>query len=653
MKDWKIARRCLRRVALTAAAYGIGALVTVLVGEMLFRGGWATLQWCVTAPAAVLCSALFVELCQMALTLVFTRCTAWSLLSLIYWVFSLADRAKFSRLGTPAMPSDLLLSSQYGKLAFMLWGWHWIWIAVVCGLSLVIIGYWLKRSGARFFSIRSMGFWGMGLRVICLASVVLLVTGPDYNFKNARFRHSVIASQLDSWGISNLNWDPVMNVMTNGQLLAFLMNAKSALPHRPSGYGAALVATALDQTPPVDDDPHQIERPDVIVIMSEALWDPMLLPKVRYSDLLFGRLKYAKRGTLFSPVFGGYTANTEFEFLTRLSNAYLPAGGVPYMQYINRPLSSLARDFVAHGYQATALHPFDGHFWNRDSVYPHLGFSRFVDGRGFVAQKRTPPYISDASMAKEIIAVAEQGASPHFIFTVSVQNHGPYLDGATRYASESRVEVFDDSGRLTSTAKDILSTYATGVRDAVCSFDEVVNFYRKNKRPAIVMMFGDHLPFLGDDFMVYRQTGYLSTANQSQWTRVEQERMHGTPIVVWSNEPKVIALPRESVSPIYLGTMLKLVAGMPRNSMDVLLTHLMAQYPVLAQFYSRNSSGEVYEGAAPRKGVVAGYSAIVYDELFGENYATKLIHEGSGANGESLGPFGTGMNQTVSPQTKH
>lgn len=621
--------RRVRRLALAMGVYVIGALVIVLGGEVLFRGSRATLQWCLAMPAAVSCSVLVMLLCQLGLETVLTRRTAWSLLALVYGTFSLADRAKFSRLGTPAVPTDLLLSGQYGKLAFMLWGNTWIWVAVACVLATAIAIHWLRRRGARFISFPGASWGGKFLRVACLVIMVLLIIGPDYNYKNARFRHSAVASLLDDSGVFNLNWSPETNVMSNGQLLAFLMNAKSALAHRPAGYGEALITSALGQLPAARRPERAGQRPDVVIIMSEALWDPMVLPKVRFSDPLLERLVYAQRGTLFSPVFGGYTANTEFEFLTRLSSAFLPVGSIPYMQYVTRPLNSLAQDFAAHGYDTTALHPFDGHFWNRYAVYPQLGFRRFVDGNDFVSKERTPPYISDASMAKEIIATVEHGQAPHFVFTVSVQNHGPYADGKTRYEAEPRVDVFDDSGRLTSPARDTLSTYASGVRDAARSFDEVVNFYRQSGRPAVVMMFGDHLPFLGDDFMVYRQTGYINTANQSQWTPAEQERMHGTPIFVWSNAADAITLPTASLSPIYLGSMLKRFAGVPDNRMDVLLDRLQSQYPVVSQFYSRGSSGQVYEGAPAREGVTGDYAATEYDELFGENYAAKLLDGGA------------------------
>lgn len=604
------------------------SLMIILLGEVLYRGWGATFQWVAAHPSALIVSAAFVLLCQMAFELVLARWVALSLLAAMFSSFSLADRVKFLKLGVPALPTDLLLSRQYGKLAFMIWGYRWLGVALgICALA-IALAWWARRLAIPMIAVRSRRLYGQLLRFACLGAVIFLVVQPDYNYKNARFRQSAVASQFDDWGIFNMNWAPDTNVMINGQLLAFVLNAKSALLLQPAGYSQSLIEKALSG-PSTGVEPTVIgkSKPDIIVIMSEALWDPSVLPGVRYSDRLLERLNYTQRGTLFSPVFGGYTANTEFEFLTRLSNANLPIGSIPYMQYIQRPINSLAADLKANGYSTTAVHPFDGRFWNRREVYPKLGFDCFVEGDDFAFKDRAPPYISDVSMSREILSLIEEGGKPHFIFAVSIQNHGPYLDGKTRYENEPRVEVFDDTHRLTPAAIDILSSYASGVRDAARGFEKVTEFYRRTNRPAVVMMFGDHLPFLGDNFLVYAQADYVHSVNPTSWTPVEQERMHGVPIFVWSNVSEHQVFPKTSLSPIYLGSFLKRVAYIPETKMDLLLDRMRAVYPVISQFYTREGNGKVLDSPPLKDGVAKDYAAVSYDELFGRNYSEQWIEK--------------------------
>ena len=48
------------------------------------------------------------------------------------------------------------------------------------------------------------------------------------------------------------------------------------------------------------------------------------------------------RGNTYVSIFGGQTPNSEWEFLTNNSMAFMPYRTVPYQQYIRRPSYSLA-----------------------------------------------------------------------------------------------------------------------------------------------------------------------------------------------------------------------------------------------------------------------------------------------------------------------
>ena len=57
--------------------------------------------------------------------------------------------------------------------------------------------------------------------------------------------------------------------------------------------------------------------------------------------------------------FGGYTCNTEFEFLTGLSMGVLPRGSVPYLQYVSKQYPfSLPSHLDELGYKSVAVHPY-------------------------------------------------------------------------------------------------------------------------------------------------------------------------------------------------------------------------------------------------------------------------------------------------------
>ena len=123
------------------------------------------------------------------------------------------------------------------------------------------------------------------------------------------------------------------------------------------------------------------EKPDIIVVMSESFWDPTLLPGTTITPDPMPNVRAVRSGSMFSPEFGGMTANVEFEALTGFSNAFLPYGSIPYQQYVRGPVPSLANFFRSEGYETTAIHPFEGWFWNREHVYDAFGFDRFLIDR--------------------------------------------------------------------------------------------------------------------------------------------------------------------------------------------------------------------------------------------------------------------------------
>ena len=71
------------------------------------------------------------------------------------------------------------------------------------------------------------------------------------------------------------------------------------------------------------------EKPDIIVVMSESFWDPTKLPGVTITPDPIPTVRALRSGSMFSPEFGGMTANIEFEALTGFSNAFLPAAASP------------------------------------------------------------------------------------------------------------------------------------------------------------------------------------------------------------------------------------------------------------------------------------------------------------------------------------
>lgn len=79
---------------------------------------------------------------------------------------------------------------------------------------------------------------------------------------------------------------------------------------------------------------------NVIVVMNESFSDLSVLGDFNTSDDVlenfYNESGNIKRGYVYVSVYGGGTANSEFEFLTGNSVVSIPSGAVAYQMYVNK-----------------------------------------------------------------------------------------------------------------------------------------------------------------------------------------------------------------------------------------------------------------------------------------------------------------------------
>ena len=128
---------------------------------------------------------------------------------------------------------------------------------------------------------------------------------------------------------------------THGSLYSFYINVRKMMLSKPKGYkeedAQALLSNAdSDEQTTVDKE----EMPNIIAIMNESFADLNVVGDLQtsedYMPFIHSMTKNTIKGQLLVSPFGGYTCNTEFEFLTGLSMGVLPRGSVPYLQYVSK-----------------------------------------------------------------------------------------------------------------------------------------------------------------------------------------------------------------------------------------------------------------------------------------------------------------------------
>jgi len=449
-------------------------------------------------------------------------------------------------------------------------------------------------------------------RVIILICSLLVIAGFTMNDK------APTKQVFAKFGLSNSLSTPKTNVTINGLILSFVLYMPDVFIDKPDGYSEKAIKKIADSFDSNEDPGSESTKPNVIVIMSESLFDITKLESVEFNKDPIPTIRHYMNSALLSPTFGGGTSSVEFEALTGLSNVFLPSGSSAYQQYLKKETPSLASVFENKGYYPFALHTYHGWYWNRETVYDLLGFNDFISGEDLPDAPIKGQYIGDATITDEIIDKIEEKEEPVFVYAVTMQNHSPYV--ANLY-EENSIEVENDFSQST---VDMIETYATGISDSDYELSRMIKYFNNSKEPTLIVMFGDHLPSLGTEMAVYNETGFLNKENSYL---ENQSLTKQTPLVIWKNFGDQVANP-EVVSPAFLSPIIFENAGLEMPKYYQFLKSFSDGLPGYTSTLKIDSDGELYSDTPNDMNELEDmYEMIQYDLLFGKQYSKKYLFD--------------------------
>ncbi len=431
-------------------------------------------------------------------------------------------------------------------------------------------------------------------------------------------------------GLDDILFTPNVLYRNNGLMGAFLSNLKYMDVEKPEGYSSEKAdELAAGVSKEEKEEPNLTgvseKRPNILVIMNEAFSDLSVygdfavsedyMPFIRSLD------ENTEKGDLYVSVRGGNTANTEFEFLTGNSMAFLPAGSVPYQQYIKQELPSIASHLKNLGYATYGLHPYRAEGWNRDQVYPWLGFENSCFREDFEEVTLLRGYVDDASAYQKLIDLYEtkEKDQPMFAFEVTMQNHGGYSKEYTDLFPDIKIKEY--IGRET-TSTQSTEKYLTLIQKSDQAFEELVAYFEQQEEPTMILMFGDHQP---SDYIcnpIMRLMGQDASVRETSVD--ELKKGYVVPYILWSNYDRETENGGVAMSANYLGGYLLSEAGLPLSGYQTWLEDLYKEYPVItANFYAEylEKDAEKQElvfrewEELPENTGIAAYSMLQYNNL--------------------------------------
>ena len=431
----------------------------------------------------------------------------------------------------------------------------------------------------------------------------------------------VIIVGMAAYDVNTETWEQ-KGTYRNGYILNYILGIRDSFIAQPDGYSEEAIQKLEKKYSSNDKDYSKtdIKDPTIIVIMNESFSDLSVLGDLQTNIPLTPFIDSLKenttKGYALSSVFGAKTPNSEWEYLTGNSMAFLPAGSVVYQQYISDTPTSIVSNLKDDGYTCVAMHPYYATGWSRNQVYPKIGYDEmhFIDD--FDQTKILREYITDQELYDKIIERYEsRGANEKlYLMGITMQNHGGYGEPYDNF-----YEGCYKIGRSYTDANQYLSL----VHESDKAVKNLIEYFSKVDDPVEIVFFGDHQPSLNSNFYPL-----LNGKGMSGLTEDELEALYTVPFFIWTNYDT----PEETVditSLNFLSTMTLERAGIELPAYNKFLADMMETVPAVNSrgYYSKEKQcyQHIDDATGEEAEWIKNYHMLQYNSMFDKKGRSNLF----------------------------
>jgi len=491
-------------VILTLLGAGAG-LVSLLLGATVF--GLPLFRSYFTSPLIIFLNLLPPVL--MIFLLYFISRRAWiafTFPSLFLLVLSMVQFFKVQVRGDAFVLSDLAIVREAGAIISeytltMNWKIYMAIASLICGLifSLFVLKHRPK---------------GAGLRIIAAASIVV-VSAVMYIFV---YSNNELYNKRMSY-FAETEWRPARHYASKGFIYPFIHNIRSSVAFMTSGlpdwYDEQAAKRMLESY--ITSDIPDGKKVNIISIMLEAYSDLTLFPMLNFKVDAYGPLHRLQEesvsGMLAVNTFAAGTTDAERLFLT----------GNTQLTTYRTPTNSYVHYLKNQGYYTEGLHAGDMWFYDRLAINKLLGFDKYYFIDDYPHAERYDwfffPEVQNLYNLRDI-------SKPYFSYNVSYQNHGAY--DSTRTAEPYIIT----QGGMSDESFNILNNYLRGIYDTNKRIEGLVDSLRADPEPVVVVIYGDHKPWLGNNNSAYSELDI----NIDKATEEGYYNYFAVPYIIWAND---------------------------------------------------------------------------------------------------------------------
>ena len=326
--------------------------------------------------------------------------------------------------------------------------------------------------------------------------MLILVLTASLILKDVYLSKAIYDKRTDNYD-EVIVWAPTQKYIAKGFVYPFIYSMNEVLDVKPEGYDEKETVKILSQYK--DKDIDNDKKINIIGIMLEAYCDLGNLGIDGIDDSVYELYRLLKQqnlsGTLVTNIFAAGTIDSERAFLTGYSDV------ASYRRNVN----SYVRYLASQGYTVDGSHPSENWFYNRQNINNFLGFENYRFVENYFYEKYGDMMRADSLVFDDFyenyVNHLENNKNPYFGFHVTYQGHAPYETNA-KYWGTDKTPLY--VGENVSFETDcILNNYLGTIKDTGWRMWQFVEKIKAREEPCVVILFGDHKPWLGDGNSVY------------------------------------------------------------------------------------------------------------------------------------------------------
>lgn len=515
------------------------------------------------SPALMLMNLIPILLLMSAIYIISNRLwLGYALTAFLFVMMGITNKIKLTYRDDPFVFIDLKLigeSIEMSKRYDMSLSAKWI-ITIIGLIALAFILKIFFKFKIDSHKIRI----ALGLSLLLISTII---------FTGFYFDSQVYASIGDETQINK--WIDSQQFQSRGLVYPFIYSIKVSSGGKLEGYNEEKAKEDLYKY--TYKDIPEDKKVNIVSIMLEAYND---FSKFEELELDIDIYEYFHKfqdeslsGKLVTNVFAGGTINTERGFLTGYH------GHPAYKSKTN----AFPWYFKEQGYKTEAMHPITGSFYDRRNGNEYIGFENFdYYENKYKAVQESP--LMDMEFFDFIIEGYEDSIAegrPYFNYSLTYQNHGPYSDKKREEEYLKKKPGYNESDY------NIANNYLAGIYGTNQALEKLINHFESSPEPVVLLLFGDHNPWLGKDNSAYN----MLNINMDLGTVDGFENYYQTPYIIWANQKAKEVLDRDflgeapSISPNQLMTELFDYIGWEGNQYMQYLSKLKNELPVNHELY--------------------------------------------------------------------